>query len=111
MITLMRGASLAETTAFVTVVELKSFAKAAKQLALSPPRVSEMCTGRSRSRRRSPAAKLSRAAPGQIAFGFLEIIADGGSRLRTADLETLSFCLPRRAEVSDEPTNPARPKK
>ena len=76
MITLMRGASLAETTAFVTVVELKSFAKAAKQLALSPPRVSEMCTGRSRSRRRSPAAKLSRAAPGQIAFGFLEIIAD-----------------------------------
>jgi DNA-binding transcriptional LysR family regulator len=34
--------SLAETTAFVAVVELKSFAKAAKQLALSPPRVSEM---------------------------------------------------------------------
>jgi hypothetical protein len=42
MIALMRGASLAETTAFVTVVELKSFTKAAKQLALSPPRVSEM---------------------------------------------------------------------
>src|SRR6516164_4508882 len=38
----MRGATLAETTAFVTVVELKSFTKAAKQLALSPPRVSEM---------------------------------------------------------------------
>ena len=38
----MHGASLAETTAFVTVVELKSFTKAAKQLALSPPRVSEM---------------------------------------------------------------------
>jgi DNA-binding transcriptional LysR family regulator len=34
--------SLAETTAFVAVVELKSFTKAAKQLALSPPRVSEM---------------------------------------------------------------------
>jgi DNA-binding transcriptional LysR family regulator len=42
MITLKHGASLAETTAFVTVVELKSFTKAAKQLALSPPRVSEM---------------------------------------------------------------------
>ena len=42
MIALMRGASLAETTVFVTVVELKSFTKAAKQLALSPPRVSEM---------------------------------------------------------------------
>src|SRR5260370_9965624 len=42
MIALMQGASLAETTAFVTVVELKSFTKAAKQLALSPPRVSEM---------------------------------------------------------------------
>src|SRR5258705_3464940 len=42
MIALMHGASLAETTAFVTVVELKSFTKAAKQLALSPPRVSEM---------------------------------------------------------------------
>jgi DNA-binding transcriptional LysR family regulator len=38
----MHGASLAETTAFVTVVELKSFTKAAKQLSLSPPRVSEM---------------------------------------------------------------------
>jgi DNA-binding transcriptional LysR family regulator len=42
MIALMHKASLAETTAFVTVVELKSFNKAAKQLALSPPRVSEM---------------------------------------------------------------------
>ena len=38
----MHGASLAETTAFVAVVELKSFTKAAKQLGLSPPRVSEM---------------------------------------------------------------------
>jgi DNA-binding transcriptional LysR family regulator len=38
----MHVPSLAETTAFVAVVELKSFAKAAKQLALSPPRVSEM---------------------------------------------------------------------
>ena len=42
MIALMHGASLAETTAFVAVVELKSFTKAAKQLALSPPRVREM---------------------------------------------------------------------
>jgi DNA-binding transcriptional LysR family regulator len=42
MIALMHGASLAETTAFVAVVELKSFTKAAKQLGLSPPRVSEM---------------------------------------------------------------------
>jgi regulatory helix-turn-helix LysR family protein len=42
MIAPMHGASLAETTAFVTVVELKSFTKAAKQLVLSPPRVSEM---------------------------------------------------------------------
>ena len=42
MIAPMHGASLAETTAFVAVVELKSFTKAAKQLALSPPRVSEM---------------------------------------------------------------------
>src|ERR1700757_5157625 len=42
MIAPMQGASLAETTAFVTVVELKSFTKAAKQLDLSPPRVSEM---------------------------------------------------------------------
>jgi DNA-binding transcriptional LysR family regulator len=42
MIALTHGASLAETTAFVTVVELKSFTKAAKQLDLSPPRVSEM---------------------------------------------------------------------
>jgi DNA-binding transcriptional LysR family regulator len=33
----MHGPSLAETTAFVAVVELKSFTKAAKQLALSPP--------------------------------------------------------------------------
>src|SRR5467141_2095706 len=38
----MRAPSLAETTAFVAVVELKSFTKAAKQLALSTPRVSEM---------------------------------------------------------------------
>ena len=38
----MHGASLAETTTFVAVVELKSFSKAAKQLGLSPPRVSEM---------------------------------------------------------------------
>src|SRR6516164_7957335 len=38
----MHAPSLAETTAFVAVVELKSFTKAAKQLALSPPRVSEM---------------------------------------------------------------------
>jgi DNA-binding transcriptional LysR family regulator len=38
----MHGPSLAETTPFVAVVELKSFTKAAKQLALSPPRVSEM---------------------------------------------------------------------
>ena len=38
----MHSPSFAETTAFVAVVELKSFTKAAKQLALSPPRVSEM---------------------------------------------------------------------
>src|SRR5258706_7498422 len=38
----MHAPSLAETTAFVAIVELKSFTKAAKQLALSPPRVSEM---------------------------------------------------------------------
>src|ERR1700732_1097042 len=38
----MQAPSLAEQTAFVAVVELKSFTKAAKQLALSPPRVSEM---------------------------------------------------------------------
>jgi DNA-binding transcriptional LysR family regulator len=38
----MHAPSLAESTAFVAVVELKSFTKAAKQLALSPPRVSEM---------------------------------------------------------------------
>src|SRR6267378_6620192 len=37
----MHAPSLAETTAFVAVVELKSFTKAAKQLALSPSRVSE----------------------------------------------------------------------
>jgi len=43
MIALMHKASLAETTAFVTVVELKSFTKAAKQLALSPPRSTGMC--------------------------------------------------------------------
>src|SRR6202158_4272607 len=42
MITPIPAASLAETTAFVAVVELKSFTKAAKQLGLSPPRVSEM---------------------------------------------------------------------
>lgn len=42
MATPMHAPSLAETTAFVAVVELKSFTKAAKQLALSPPRVSEM---------------------------------------------------------------------
>src|SRR5258707_1280107 len=42
MIAPMHGAGLAETTAFVAVVELKSFTKAAKQLAFSPPRVSEM---------------------------------------------------------------------
>jgi len=38
----MHAPSLAETTAFVAVVELKSFTKAAKQLGLSPPRISEM---------------------------------------------------------------------
>src|SRR5260370_37489310 len=38
---MMHAPSLAETTAFVAVVELKSFTKAAKQLALSPSRVSE----------------------------------------------------------------------
>ena len=38
----MHAPTLAETTAFVAVVELKSFTKAAKQLGLSPPRVSEM---------------------------------------------------------------------
>src|SRR5882672_8817561 len=38
----MHAPSLAETTAFVAVVEHKSFANAAKQLGLSPPRVSEM---------------------------------------------------------------------
>src|ERR1700760_1266695 len=34
--------SLAETNAFVTVLEQRSFSKAARQLNLSPPRVSEM---------------------------------------------------------------------
>jgi DNA-binding transcriptional LysR family regulator len=38
----MHAPSLAETTAFVAVGELKNFTKAAKQLALSPPRLSEM---------------------------------------------------------------------
>src|SRR5271165_4758340 len=38
----MRGASLAESSALVAVLEQKSFTKAAKLLALSPPRVSEM---------------------------------------------------------------------
>jgi DNA-binding transcriptional LysR family regulator len=34
--------SLAETNAFVAVLEQKSFSKAARYLNLSPPRVSEM---------------------------------------------------------------------
>ena len=34
--------SLAETSAFVAVLEQKSFSKAARYLNLSPPRVSEM---------------------------------------------------------------------
>jgi DNA-binding transcriptional LysR family regulator len=38
----MHGPSLAETTAFVVVVEQKSFIKAARQLGLSPPRISEL---------------------------------------------------------------------
>jgi DNA-binding transcriptional LysR family regulator len=38
----MREASLAETNVFVAVLEQKSFTKAAKQLGLSPPRVSDM---------------------------------------------------------------------
>src|SRR5690349_13903426 len=38
----MAAPSLAETNAFVAVLEQKSFAKAARQLGLSPPRVSEM---------------------------------------------------------------------
>lgn len=38
----MAEPSLAETNAFVTVLEHKSFSKAAKHLNLSPPRVSEM---------------------------------------------------------------------
>src|SRR2546430_14978297 len=38
----MPRAGLAETSVFVTVLEQKSFAAAARQLGLSPPRVSEM---------------------------------------------------------------------
>src|SRR5580700_9853541 len=38
----MATPGFAETNAFVAVVEQKSFTKAAKQLGLSPPRVSEM---------------------------------------------------------------------
>jgi DNA-binding transcriptional LysR family regulator len=38
----MRSPSFAETNAFVAVVEQKSFTKAAQQLGLSPPRISEM---------------------------------------------------------------------
>jgi DNA-binding transcriptional LysR family regulator len=38
----MPAPGLAETSAFVAVVERKSFTKAAKQLGLSPPRVSEL---------------------------------------------------------------------
>jgi len=38
----MHPPSLAETNAFVAVVEHRSFTRAAKQLGLSPPRVSEM---------------------------------------------------------------------
>jgi DNA-binding transcriptional LysR family regulator len=38
----MHPPSLAETNAFVAVVQQKSFTRAAKQLGLSPPRVSEM---------------------------------------------------------------------
>ncbi len=38
----MRGASLAESSALVAVLELKSFTKAAKLLGLSTPRVSDM---------------------------------------------------------------------
>src|SRR6201987_3002342 len=38
----MATPGFAETSAFVAVVEQKSFTKAAKQLGLSPPRVSEM---------------------------------------------------------------------
>src|SRR5271165_6539992 len=38
----MRGASLAESSALVAVLEQKSFTKAAKLLGLSTPRVSDM---------------------------------------------------------------------
>ena len=38
----MAEPSLAETNAFVAVLEQKSFTKAARHLSLSPPRVSEM---------------------------------------------------------------------
>ncbi|MGO9418354.1 helix-turn-helix domain-containing protein, partial [Roseiarcus sp.] len=38
----MRGASLAETSALVAVLEQKSFTKAGKLLGLSTPRVSDM---------------------------------------------------------------------
>ena len=38
----MSAPSLAETSTFVAVLEQKSFSKAAKQLGVSPPRVSEM---------------------------------------------------------------------
>jgi DNA-binding transcriptional LysR family regulator len=38
----MPGPSLAETTAFVAVLEQRSFNKAARRLGLSPPRVSEL---------------------------------------------------------------------
>lgn len=42
MVTNMSGPSFAEISAFVTVLEQTSFANAAKQLGLSPPRVSEL---------------------------------------------------------------------
>ena len=41
----MRGASLAESSALVAVLEQKSFTKAAKLLGLSTPRVSDMVRG------------------------------------------------------------------
>ena len=56
------------------------------------------------------AAKPLRGDSDQTVFDFLEIVADVGSRSRTEDPETLSFRIPRRLEISDEPTNPARPK-
>jgi hypothetical protein len=61
----MHGPSLAETTAFVAVVELKSFTKAAKQLALSPPRVSEMVRNNHSAdyEQRPPAANAGLATP------------------------------------------------